>query len=107
MAPTARGRDLLDDAPDRRARRQTTSGRQCHEQNSELRFGLWQALVGMRRLGRKRYSHSGRRTGDGVCHDRFEVLATNKLDDGMDASPAIVGKELFLRGRQNLYCIAE
>ena len=39
--------------------------------------------------------------------DQFEVLATNKLDDGIDASPAIVGKELFLRGRQNLYCIAE
>ena len=36
----------------------------------------------------------------------FAVLATNKLDDGFDASPVIVGKELFLRGRQNLYCIA-
>jgi outer membrane protein assembly factor BamB len=39
--------------------------------------------------------------------DKLEVLATNKLDDKIDASPAAVGKELFLRGRQYLYCIAE
>lgn len=37
---------------------------------------------------------------------RFDVLATNTLDDGFDASPAIVGDELFLRGRSHLYCIA-
>ena len=36
----------------------------------------------------------------------FEVLATNVLDDGFDASPAIVGGEIYLRGRQFLYCIA-
>jgi outer membrane protein assembly factor BamB len=34
------------------------------------------------------------------------VLATNKLDDRFDASPALVGKEIFLRGRQFLYCIS-
>jgi outer membrane protein assembly factor BamB len=39
--------------------------------------------------------------------DTFEVLATNKLDDDIDASPAIVGKELFLRGKKHLYCLAE
>jgi outer membrane protein assembly factor BamB len=39
--------------------------------------------------------------------DKFEVLATNQLDEKFDASPAAVGKELFLRGRQSLYCIAE
>lgn len=38
--------------------------------------------------------------------DKLEVLATNKLDDRIDASPAAVGKELFLRGHQYLYCIA-
>jgi outer membrane protein assembly factor BamB len=38
---------------------------------------------------------------------RLEVLARNSLDDGFDASPAAVGKELFLRGRKHLYCIAE
>lgn len=35
-----------------------------------------------------------------------EVLATNKLDDPTDASPAAVGRELFLRGEKFLYCIA-
>ena len=39
--------------------------------------------------------------------DAFEVLATNKLDDDIDASPAIVGKELFLRGMKYLYCLGE
>lgn len=36
----------------------------------------------------------------------FEVLAVNLLDDGFDASPAAVDGELYLRGRQYLYCIA-
>ena len=39
--------------------------------------------------------------------DKLEKLASNKLDDKFDASPAAVGKELFLRGQRNLYCIAE
>ena len=37
----------------------------------------------------------------------FEVLAQNKLNDRFDASPVIVGKELYLRGHENLYCISE
>jgi len=37
----------------------------------------------------------------------FEVLARNKLDDGFDASPALVDNEIFLRGYQYLYSIAE
>ena len=37
--------------------------------------------------------------------DSFDILATNKLDDNIDASPVAVGKSLFLRGRENLYCI--
>ena len=36
----------------------------------------------------------------------YEVLATNKLDDRFDASPALVGNELYLRGYRYLYCIA-
>lgn len=39
--------------------------------------------------------------------DTLEILAASKLDDGFDASPALAGKELFLKGRKNLYCIAE
>lgn len=38
---------------------------------------------------------------------KLEVLATNKLDEKFDASPAIVGKELYLRGHEYLYCLAE
>jgi outer membrane protein assembly factor BamB len=38
---------------------------------------------------------------------KVDILATNKLEDGFDASPAIAGKELFLRGHNYLYCIAE
>jgi outer membrane protein assembly factor BamB len=37
---------------------------------------------------------------------KFEVLATNRLDDRFDASPVIVEREIFLRGHENLYCIA-
>ena len=37
----------------------------------------------------------------------LEVLANNKLDEGIDASPAVAGDELFLRGENHLYSIAE
>jgi len=37
----------------------------------------------------------------------FEVLASNKLDDNIDASAALVENEIYLRGRKFLYCIAE
>jgi hypothetical protein len=37
--------------------------------------------------------------------DRLEVLATNPLDDPVDASPALIGEHLFLRGERYLYCI--
>jgi outer membrane protein assembly factor BamB len=39
--------------------------------------------------------------------DKLEVLAINRLDEKTDASPVAVGKELFLRGREYLYCITE
>ena len=39
--------------------------------------------------------------------DTLEIVATNSIGEGTDASIAIVGNELFLRGKQNLYCIAE
>ena len=37
----------------------------------------------------------------------FEVLATNKLDDRFDASPALVDGEMYLRGYKNLYSIGQ
>ena len=39
--------------------------------------------------------------------DTVEVLATNVLEDRIDASPAVAGNELFLRGQQYLYCVAQ
>jgi outer membrane protein assembly factor BamB len=39
--------------------------------------------------------------------DKVEVLATNRLDDPIDASPVAVGRQLFLRGERYLYCIEE
>jgi outer membrane protein assembly factor BamB len=36
----------------------------------------------------------------------YEVLATNTLDDHFDASPALAGSEMFLRGMKYLYSIA-
>ena len=37
----------------------------------------------------------------------LEVIALNHLDDSFNASPAIVGSELYLRGTKHLYCIAD
>ena len=37
----------------------------------------------------------------------YELIGTNKLDDGFDASPALVGREMYLRGRKYLYCITD
>jgi outer membrane protein assembly factor BamB len=37
----------------------------------------------------------------------YEVLATNRLDDGFDASAALAGNEIYLRGHRHLYAIAE
>ncbi|MCP4170903.1 MAG: PQQ-like beta-propeller repeat protein [Fuerstiella sp.] len=39
--------------------------------------------------------------------DQPEYLALNPLDDSFAATPALVGTDLFLRGRQFLYCIAD
>jgi outer membrane protein assembly factor BamB len=36
----------------------------------------------------------------------FKLLATNSLDESFTASPVIAGREIFLRGRSHLYCIA-
>lgn len=39
--------------------------------------------------------------------DEFKLLSTNKLDDQIDATPALVGNQIFLRGKKYLYCIEE
>ncbi len=50
------------------------------------------------------------RNGTTLVLDRsqaLKVLATNKLDDPVDASPALAGDQLFLRGSRFLYCIQQ
>ncbi len=37
--------------------------------------------------------------------ERPQVLSLNQLNDQFSASPALVGEELFLRGRNYLYCL--
>ncbi len=49
---------------------------------------------------------------DGSClvlrkGPKFEVLAQNKLDDKTDASIALAGADLFIRGHKSLYCLSE
>ena len=39
--------------------------------------------------------------------DTFKTLAVNKLDDGFDCSPAVVGDTLYLKGKKSLYCITQ
>jgi outer membrane protein assembly factor BamB len=49
-------------------------------------------------------------TGAGVVMNDGEQpkeVRTNQLDDQFNASPAIAGNELFLRGFRSLYCVAE
>ncbi len=42
-----------------------------------------------------------------LAHGReYEELATNQLDDGVDASLVIVDDRIYLRGTKSLYCIA-
>lgn len=39
--------------------------------------------------------------------DTLEIVATNSIGEGTDATMAIAGNELFIRGKENFYCIAE
>lgn len=38
--------------------------------------------------------------------DTYEELATNELDDAFDASPVVIGDQMYLRGHDSLYCLA-
>ena len=39
--------------------------------------------------------------------DKLEVITRNSLGEGIDATPAPVDNELFIRGERHLFCIAE
>lgn len=38
--------------------------------------------------------------------ETFKLSSTNRLDDRFDASPALAGSQLFLRGANHLYCLS-
>jgi len=38
---------------------------------------------------------------------KLEVVSTNSLGEGIDATPAPAGKELFIRGEKHLFCISK
>ncbi len=38
--------------------------------------------------------------------DEFEIVSTNSVNETVDATPAPVGNELFIRGERHLFCIA-
>ena len=67
--------------------------------------GVYASIVG---TGDRLYI-AGRNGGVDVVQTgpEFKILAENSLDDSFNASPAIVGNELYLRGSGHLYCIAE
>ena len=67
-------------------------------------FGMYASPVG----AADRVYLAGR---DGKCAvvksgEKLEVVALNSLDDKFDASPAVAGDQLFLRGQKSLYCLA-
>lgn len=39
--------------------------------------------------------------------DEKKIVATNQLDEGVDATPAIAGAEMIVRGSKHLYCFSE
>ncbi|MFQ5422416.1 MAG: PQQ-binding-like beta-propeller repeat protein [Phycisphaerae bacterium] len=82
-----------------------TGEKYYNKQRLEGLDGAYASIVG----AKDRVYVAGRNGTTAVLRhgSKFELLATNKLDDRIDASPAIVGNELFLRGWKHLYCIAE
>ena len=38
---------------------------------------------------------------------QLRVVATNALDDQIDASAAVAGREIYLRSQRYLYCLAD
>jgi outer membrane protein assembly factor BamB len=39
--------------------------------------------------------------------DKLDIVASNSIGEGVDATPAPVDNELFIRGEHHLFCIAE
>jgi hypothetical protein len=39
--------------------------------------------------------------------EKFEIVSTNSVDETVDATPAPVDRELFIRGQKHLFCMSE
>lgn len=87
----------------------------CYEAQTGKPVYVGQRLEGMKQIYASPMAVDGRiyfagRKGSMIVikhSDTFEVLAANSLDDeGFDASPVVVGDELYLKGDTYLYCIA-
>ncbi len=87
----------------------------CYDLESGTAHYQKQRLEGMGNIYASLVGANGRvyilsRDGNAVVFrhgEKFEILAQNKLDDAFDASPVIVGRDLYLRGHEHLYRLAE
>lgn len=87
----------------------------CYEADTGKPVYVEQRLVGLKNVYASLVGAAGRvyimdrygKTAVVKHADKFKVLATNTLDDGFDASPVVIGDELYLRGNSYLYCISE
>ncbi len=61
-------------------------------------------------IGAAGYVYISTREGETILlkhGDKLEILGVNTLDEEFDASPVVVGNQIFLRGEKYLYCIEE
>jgi outer membrane protein assembly factor BamB len=87
----------------------------CYELKTGKEIYTKQRLDGLGNIYASPVGAAGRvyiidREGNAVVFkhgETFELLAENKLDDQFDASPVVVGDELYLRGHEYLYKIAD
>lgn len=75
------------------------------KQNLDGPKGFYASPVGV--AGRVYFAGRNGVTSVVKTSDTFEVLATNTLDDKIDATPAIVGNQIYIKGSKYLYCIAK
>lgn len=86
----------------------------CHEASTGRALFVKEKVTGLKQIYASPVAAAGHiytadRKGTFVvlkAADEFEILTTNSLDDDFDASPVIVGDELYLKGAKFLYCIA-
>ena len=86
----------------------------ANPQSGELHYGR-QRIPGLREVYASPVAANGHvfitdRQGVTVVikdADNFEVVATNELGEPMDASPVIIGDQLYLRAAKHLYCLGE